>query len=65
MAAYAIVLYVMWTGAPVSYVGAMREISVVFGAVVGAVFLKEQGTVTRVFGSSLIAAGVGVIALLG
>jgi drug/metabolite transporter (DMT)-like permease len=65
MAAYAIVLYVMWTGAPVSYVGAMREISVVFGAVVGSVFLKEQGTVTRVFGSSLIAAGVGVIALLG
>jgi drug/metabolite transporter (DMT)-like permease len=65
MAAYAIVLYVMWTGAPASYVGAMREISVVFGAVVGVVFLKEQGTVTRVFGSSLIASGVGVIALLG
>ncbi|HKQ79790.1 MAG TPA: DMT family transporter [Blastocatellia bacterium] len=65
MAAYAIVLYVMWTGAPVSYVGAMREISVVFGAVVGVVFLKEQGTATRVFGSSLIASGVGVIALLG
>lgn len=65
MAAYAIVLYVMQTGAPVSYVGAMREISVVFGAAVGVVFLKEQGTVTRVFGSSLIAAGVGVIALLG
>jgi len=65
MAAYAIVLHVMWTGAPASYVGAMREISVVFGAVVGVLFLKEQGTVTRVFGSSLIASGVGVIALLG
>jgi len=65
MAAYAIVLYVMWTGAPVSYVGAMREISVVFGAVVGVFLLKEQGTATRVFGSSLIASGVGVIALLG
>lgn len=65
MAAYAIVPYVMRTGAPVSYVGATREISVVFGTVVGVVFLKEQGTVTRVFGSSLIAAGVGAIALLG
>jgi drug/metabolite transporter (DMT)-like permease len=65
VAAYAIVLYVMWTGAPAGYVGAMREISVVFGAVVGVVFLKEQGTATRVFGSSLIASGVGVIALLG
>ncbi len=65
MAAYAIVLYVVWTGAPVSYVGATREVSVVFGTIVGVFFLKEQGTVTRVFGSSLIASGVGMIALLG
>ncbi len=65
MAAYAIAIYVMQTGAPVSYVGAMREISVVFGAIAGVVFLKEQGTAPRVFGSSLIAAGVVAIALLG
>jgi uncharacterized membrane protein len=65
MAAYAIALYVMQTGAPVSYVGAMREVSVVFGAIAGVVFLKEQGTAPRVFGSSLIAAGVAAIALFG
>jgi drug/metabolite transporter (DMT)-like permease len=65
MAAYGIVLYVMGTGAPASYVGATREISVVLGAAVGVVFLKEQGTVPRIFGSCLIAAGVGAIAILG
>lgn len=65
MAADAISLYVMQTGAPVSYVGAMREISVVLGAIAGVVFLKEQGTTPRVFGSSLIAAGVAAIVLLG
>jgi uncharacterized membrane protein len=65
MAAYMLVLYVMKQGAPASYVAATREISVVLGALTGAVFLKEQGTVWRVGGSALIAAGVGVIALLG
>ncbi len=65
MAAYMLVLYVMGLGAPASYVGATREISVVLGALTGIVFLKEQGTVWRVGGSVLIAAGVGTIALLG
>jgi drug/metabolite transporter (DMT)-like permease len=65
MAAYMLVLYVMRLGAPASYVAATREISVVLGALTGAVFLKEQGTVWRVGGSALIAAGVGMIALLG
>jgi len=50
---------------PASYVGAAREISVVLGAIVGVVFLKERGTVMRVSGSALIAAGVGAIAILG
>ncbi len=65
MAAYMLVLYVMQLGAPASYVGAVREISVVLGAVAGVVFLKEQGTVARLLGSALIAAGVAMIALLG
>jgi drug/metabolite transporter (DMT)-like permease len=65
MAAYALVLYVMSRGAPASYVGAAREISVVLGAIVGVTLLREPGTATRVLGSVLIAAGVGAIALLG
>jgi drug/metabolite transporter (DMT)-like permease len=65
MAAYGTVLFVMGRGEPASYVGAVREISVVFGAVVGAVFLKESGTVPRVLGSALITGGVGAIAALG
>jgi drug/metabolite transporter (DMT)-like permease len=65
MAAYGIVLFVMRCGEPASYVGAVREISVVFGAVVGVAFLKESGTVLRVLGSALITGGVGAIAVLG
>ena len=65
MAAYGLVLYVMRMGVPASYVGAAREISVVLGAIVGVVFLKERGTAMRVSGSALIAAGVGAIAILG
>src|SRR5262249_16953730 len=42
MAAYAIVLYVMRSGVPAGYVGAAREVSVVFGVVAGAVFLGEK-----------------------
>jgi len=65
MAAYAIVLTVMCHGAPASYVGAVREVSVVFGAAVGVLFLGEQGTLVRVLGSVLITCGVGAIASLG
>jgi drug/metabolite transporter (DMT)-like permease len=65
MAAYGTVLCVMRRGELASYVGAVREISVVFGAVVGVAFLKEQGTVLRVLGSALITGGVGAIAWLG
>ena len=65
MAAYGIVLTVMRRGEPASYVGAVREVSVVFGAAVGVVFLGEKGTLTRVLGSVLITGGVGAIAFLG
>ncbi|HEX4949860.1 MAG TPA: DMT family transporter [Blastocatellia bacterium] len=65
MAAYMLVLYVLRSGTPASYVGATREISVVLGAVTGIVLLKEPGTVWRIGGSVLIASGVGIIALLG
>jgi drug/metabolite transporter (DMT)-like permease len=65
MAAYAIVLAVMRHGAPASYVGAVREVSVVFGAAVGMLFLGEPGSLVRVLGSVLITGGVGAIASLG
>jgi drug/metabolite transporter (DMT)-like permease len=65
MAAYAIVLYVLRAGAPAGYVGAAREVSVVFGAVAGAFFLGEKSSAMRVLGSSLVTGGVAAIALLG
>lgn len=65
MTAYMLVLYVLRSGVPASYVGATREISVVLGALTGIVLLKEPGTLWRMGGSMLIAGGVGTIALLG
>ena len=64
MAAYAIVLYVMQTGVQASYVSATREISVVFGTVLGAAVLKESAGPMRVFGAVLITLGVAVTGLL-
>jgi uncharacterized membrane protein len=65
MGAYSVVLVVMRAGVPASYVGAVREVSVVFAAVVGVAFLGERGTALRVVGAGLITAGVGAIALFG
>ncbi len=65
MAAYAIVLYAMRNGVPASYAGAVREISVVFGAIAGVWLLKESGSAMRVLGSVAVAGGVAVIALFG
>jgi drug/metabolite transporter (DMT)-like permease len=65
MSAYAIVLYAMQGGTPASYAGAVREISVVLGAVAGVVLLKESGSAMRVAGAAAVAAGVAVIALFG
>jgi uncharacterized membrane protein len=65
MASYAIVLFVMQSGVAASYVGAAREISVVFGTIAAIIVLKEKGTPMRVLGSVLISSGVAMIALLG
>ena len=65
MTAYAAVLWVMRSGAPASYVGATREVSIVFAAVAGVLVLKERGSATRLIGSALVTAGVSAIALLG
>jgi drug/metabolite transporter (DMT)-like permease len=65
LAAYAVVLYAMQQGVPAGYAGAVREISVVFGALAGVWLLKERGSVMRVLGAAAVASGVAVIALLG
>jgi drug/metabolite transporter (DMT)-like permease len=65
LAAYAIVLYVMWAGTPASYAGAVREISVVLGTAMGVFWFKESGTSMRLLGSALVVAGVILIKLLG
>jgi drug/metabolite transporter (DMT)-like permease len=49
----------------VSYVGAVREISIVFGALAGWLWLAEPFGATRVAGSALIFAGILVIAVAG
>ena len=44
--------------------GAVREISVVFGTLIGIVFLHERGSRVRVVGAVCVVAGVALIALL-
>jgi drug/metabolite transporter (DMT)-like permease len=51
--------------APLSYSGAVREVSVVFGALAGWWFLKEQMGPLRVLGAIVIFAGILTIALFG
>ncbi len=54
---YVIALWAM-TRAPVAAVAALRETSVVFAAIIGAVVLKERFGGWRVAGAALVAAGV-------
>lgn len=54
-----------YTIAPVSYSGAIREMSVVIGAFLGWQFLGESMGGTRVLGSIIIFAGILVIAIFG
>ncbi len=55
LAAYAI--------APVAYAGAVREVSVVLGALAGWLFLKEGFGLRRTAGAALVLAGIAVLAL--
>jgi drug/metabolite transporter (DMT)-like permease len=54
-----------YTMAQVSYVGAMREVSVVLAALVGCLWLKESFGTIRTIGSMLIFLGMLVIAVAG
>jgi drug/metabolite transporter (DMT)-like permease len=62
--AYLLALFA-YSIAPVSYSGAIREVSVVIGAFLGWQFLGEKMGGLRVLGAAVIFAGILVIALFG
>jgi drug/metabolite transporter (DMT)-like permease len=64
LAAYMLALFA-YTFAPLSYSGAVREVSAVIGAFLGWKFLKEEMGGVRVAGSVIVFAGVLVIAVFG
>lgn len=59
--AYGLVL-VSFTMAKVSYVAAAREVGIVFGALLGAAFLREKHGRPKIAGAAAIFAGVALIA---
>jgi len=56
---------VVWalTMGPMGQVSALRETSVLFAAVIGAVFLKERLTVGRLIAAAMIAAGAFLLSV--
>jgi drug/metabolite transporter (DMT)-like permease len=64
LVAYMLALYA-YTFAPLSYSGAIREVSAVIGAFLGWRFLKEEMGGVRVVGAAIVFAGVMVIAIFG
>jgi drug/metabolite transporter (DMT)-like permease len=60
--AYAIVVWAM-TEAPIGLVAALRETSVIFAAIIGAVVLRETFAASRYAAAGLIAAGVVILRL--
>lgn len=64
LVAYMLALFA-YTFAPLSYSGAIREVSAVIGAFLGWRFLKEEMGGVRVLGSVIVFAGVMVIAVFG
>ena len=64
VAAYLLVL-VAFTSAQVAYVSSVREVSVVFGAAMGALLLREPFGDKKLLGATLIFAGILCIAIAG
>jgi len=62
VAAYAIVLWAM-TRAPVAAVAALRETSVIFAALIGALWLKEGFGLARLAGAAAVVVGVATLKL--
>ncbi|MCY4314265.1 MAG: EamA family transporter [Gammaproteobacteria bacterium] len=63
-AAYGIVIHAMGLGA-MALVSSLRETSVIFAALIGALLLKEPFGRQRIFAASVVALGVMVIRYLG
>jgi uncharacterized membrane protein len=59
---YMLVLLAM-SIAPVSYILALRQVSVVIGALMGVVFLKEKYGRIRIIGSIIIFLGVFILSV--
>jgi drug/metabolite transporter (DMT)-like permease len=64
LVAYMLALFA-YTFAPLSYSGAIREVSAVIGAFLGWRFLKEELGGVRVAGAAIVFTGVMVIAIFG
>jgi drug/metabolite transporter (DMT)-like permease len=64
LSAYTLVL-IAYSLSPVSYVGAIREISIVFAAVAGWLFLGENMGKIRIVGALVMFIGIIIIATLG
>ncbi|CAN5809009.1 DMT family transporter [soil metagenome] len=62
--AYLLVL-IAYTLSPVSYAGAIREVSIVFAALAGWLWLNERFGSIRAIGASVIFVGIIVIAIAG
>jgi drug/metabolite transporter (DMT)-like permease len=63
-AAYGLVL-TAYSLAPVSYVGAVREVSIVLAALAGWLWLGESFGLTRTVGSLVVVAGIVLVTLAG
>lgn len=64
LGAYTIAVYAM-TLAPMAQVAALRESSVVFAAILGAIFLREPFGAKRIAAACAVAAGIVILALGG
>lgn len=64
LVAYMLVL-VVYGFSSVSYAGAIREISIVFGALAGWLWLKEKFGFVRVAGALVIFSGILIILIAG
>ena len=60
--AYGSVLWAM-TRAPIAAVAALRETSVIFAALIGAVFLRESFGALRIVGAVLVVCGIAALRL--
>ena len=62
LAAYGLVLVAQTSGATAA-VAALRETSIVFGSIIGAVFFRERFGVGRVIAAAVVALGIVLINL--